>query len=214
MVIGGAIITYLYTVHLKPKTWIKNLSCASLVAMSPVTSALAAWEVLCDGTFLKGQGVVGMFSTQPPFYLIFKSPICFLVVSLFSGIFSREVLMDITDYDGDKEAGIETVPVKYGKKYASGVALGCSFLSSFSACAASLIQLVTSKEELSMKSLVSTSLLTNSVTRKFILALVGSAMMVQRTFCVWYTAGEESKLAERAIRECLLSTVLILASFV
>ena len=119
--------------------------------------------------------------------------------------------MDITDYDGDREAGIETVPVKYGKKYASGVALICSFVSSFSACAA---QLVASKQELSMKSLVSTSLLINSGTRKFILALVGSGMMVRRTFSVWKTKGEESKLAERAIRECLVSTVLILASFV
>ena len=33
--------------HLKPKTVIKNYSCAAaLVAISPVTSGLAAWEVL------------------------------------------------------------------------------------------------------------------------------------------------------------------------
>ncbi|KAL9179419.1 hypothetical protein ACHAXT_008709 [Thalassiosira profunda] len=56
LVIGGAIVTYLYTTHLKPKTWIKNLSCAALVAMSPVTSGLAAWSVLTEGSFLKGLG--------------------------------------------------------------------------------------------------------------------------------------------------------------
>ena len=91
MVLGGAIITYLYTVHLKPLTWIKNLSCAALVSMSPVTSGLAAWHVLCnDRTFLESQissvASVAAASGPPPFHQIFKSPLSFLVVALFAGI--------------------------------------------------------------------------------------------------------------------------------
>jgi len=209
-VIGGSIITYLYTVHLKPKTWIKNISCASLVAMSPLTSGLAAWQVLCDGTFLNSQGV--SLARSLPFYLIFKSSLTYLVISLFFGIFSREVLMDVTDYEGDSQAGIKTVPVKHGKKFAAGVALVCSFVSALSACTASLIPLIRTRHELSIK--WSMSLLSNSITRKTLLAILGSGMMVQRAYSVWSTEGEDSKLAERAIRQSSLFTVLILASFV
>ena len=80
LVLGGAIITYLYTAHLKPKTWIKNLSCAALVGMSPVTSGLAAWHVLCRG------GVETATVGTLPFHLIFMSPLSFLVMTLFAGI--------------------------------------------------------------------------------------------------------------------------------
>jgi hypothetical protein len=91
MVVGGAIITYLYTVHLKPLTWIKNLSCAALVSMSPVTSGLAAWHVLCsDRTFMESQissvASIAATSGPPPFHMIFRSPLSFLVVALFAGI--------------------------------------------------------------------------------------------------------------------------------
>ena len=71
----------------------KNLSCAALVAMSPVTSGLAAWHVLCDGTFLKSLGAggadvgtAGAAMPALPFHLIFRSPLLFLVVALFAGI--------------------------------------------------------------------------------------------------------------------------------
>jgi len=181
-----------------------------LVAMSPVTSGLAAWQVLCDGTFLKSQGV--SLASSLPFYLIFKSSLSYLVISLFFGIFSREILMDVTDCEGDSEAEIETVPVKYGKKFASSVALVCSFVSALQACTASLIPLIYTRQKLSIK--WSMSLLSNSMSRNALLAILGSGMMVQRAFSVWNTEGEDSKLAERAIRQSSLFTVLILASFV
>lgn len=216
LVLSGSITTYLYTVHLKPRTWIKNISCASLVAMSPVTSGLAAWQILCDGTFLKSQGAT-IFGTVPSFYLIFKSPLSFLVVSLFCGIFSREVLMDITDYDGDKRAGIETVPVKYGKKMGATVALGCSVLCALSSCAAALIPLVFGEAGQSLLPLslsTTVSLWTNHGTRKLLLAMAGNLMFLQRTFRVWKTQGEDSNLAERAVRDSMIGVVLVLASFV
>ena len=89
MVLGGAILTYLYTVHLKPLTWIKNLSCAALVSMSPVTSGMAAWHVLCNDRIFSvvqsNSAAIPSFS-PPPFHRIFKSPLSFLVVALFAGI--------------------------------------------------------------------------------------------------------------------------------
>ena len=114
----------------------------------------------------------------------------------------------LPDCVGDSQAGIETVPVKYGKKFASRVAVVCSL----AACTASLIPLTRTRHELSIK--WSMSLLSNSITRKTLLAILGSGMMVQRAYSVWSTEGEDSKLAERAIRQSSLFTVLTLASFV
>jgi len=101
MVLGGAMMTYLYTVHLKPRTWVKNLSCAALVGVSPVTSGLAAWHVLCDGVGRNyyrrggggggggagaGAGTVVVVVDAIPWFRILRSPLSFLVVSLFAGI--------------------------------------------------------------------------------------------------------------------------------
>jgi hypothetical protein len=67
------------------------LSCAALVSMSPVTSGLAAWHVLCsDRTFMESQissvASIAATSGPPPFHMIFRSPLSFLVVALFAGI--------------------------------------------------------------------------------------------------------------------------------
>lgn len=265
MVLGGAIITYLYTVHLKPRTWIKNLSCAALVGVSPVTSGLAAWHVLCDvgRPFSSGggRGRGGVVVDAIPWFRILRGPLSFLVLSLFAGIMGydiirsfcrlsfrfaylvalpmhagrlisfsfflfvrREILMDITDCEGDAQAGIETVPVKYGKRVASGVALGCSFVSAISACGASLIPWIRrlavvggggSVERYNgMPGLASlTALIMTSGVRKVLLSVAGSGMLVRRTYAVWKTNGEDAKLADRAIDESLISVLLVLASF-
>lgn len=127
--------------------------------------------------------------------------------------------MDITDYEGDAKAGIVTIPVKHGKKISSGVALACSFISTIAACSPSMIPWVKTLAArgeslntcITMSSL--TSILTTQDTRKVILSVAGSAMLLLRTFRVWETHGEDSNLAERAIRESLLSVLLVLASF-
>jgi hypothetical protein len=50
-------------------------------------------------------------------------------VTLFAGITSREILMDITDCESDAKTGIWTVPVKYGRGVVAIVAFGWSVLS-------------------------------------------------------------------------------------
>jgi len=122
--------------------------------------------------------------------------------------------MDITDCEGDAQAGIETVPVKYGKKVASRVALACSFISGVSACAASTLPVVRkfARGGGSLSSLVAIPSLSGA--RKVVLSVVGSGLLLQRVFRVWKTKGEDASLAEQAIRESLISVLLVLASFV
>lgn len=209
MVIGGAITTYLYTLYLKPRTWVKNLSCAALVAMSPVTSGLAAWHVLCNG----GIGGAGV-DKKLQFHLIFKSPLSFLVVALFAGIMSREILMDITDFEGDAQAGIETIPVRYGKSVAARVALGCSCVSAVSACGSSIMRIVEGGASLRyLITIPPQSFLTDFKCQSMLLAVAGSGSLLWRTINVWKTKGKDDNLCEKAIRESLISVLLVLASF-
>lgn len=42
ILLSGAMLTFLYTEHLKPVTWVKTIICALLIAISPLTSGLAA----------------------------------------------------------------------------------------------------------------------------------------------------------------------------
>ena len=129
--------------------------------------------------------------------------------------------MDITDCEGDAKAGIETVPVRYGKPFAARVALGLSFTSGLSACGASLIPIFRSLvlegtqpiTSLLSKPSLALALITTSRARKVILSLAGSGILFLRTFSVWKTDGEDANLAERAIRESLVSVLLVLASF-
>jgi len=210
MVIGGAITTYLYTVHLKPKTWIKNISCAALVAMSPITSGLAAWKVLSDGAAITN------VSSSVPYALIFKSPLSFLVLSLFAGIMCREILMDITDCEGDAKAGIQTLPVKYGKEMASRVAMGWSIVACASACGESFVKWVPMgiSRLMSMSSAANAMSLTVPAARKLVLSILGGGLFAQKTYSVLKTKGSDVLLAEKAVRDGLLGVLLVLASFI
>lgn len=204
MVLSGAIITYLYTVHLKPRTFIKNWSCAALVAMSPITSGLAAWEVLC--------GKYG--SNTVPLTMLVQSPLIYLVVALFAGITSREILMDITDYESDARAGVQTIPVRYGTTVAANIALGWSFLCSIATCILPIIEGFHSSAKLGSSSISGLGVFMVSSARRLILSVVGSTMLLYRAFSVSRTKGQDVDLAERAVSSSLLSVLLVLASFV
>lgn len=222
MVISGAIVTYLYTVHLKPKTFVKNWSCAALVAMSPVTSGLAAWEVLRTG------GIESVGSTVPPFLLVLKSPLAYLVAALFAGITSREIMMDITDCESDDKAGILTIPVKYGRGVAANVAFGWSMLSSAAACALPLAKgiplladiafgfgMVKQFTTMPLASLqgLATFIMIPTI-RRLCLSVIGSTMLLYRAYSVSRTKGEDVDLADKAVGHSLFSVLLVLSSFV
>lgn len=105
-VIMGLMLTFWYTQHLKPRTWLKNAVCATLIALSPFTSAMGAMSVT---------GVKGDWAS------LFQ-----VVGMLFVGILGREVTMDISDVQDDCHYGVRTVPVVYGCKFASTVGLVCA----------------------------------------------------------------------------------------
>jgi hypothetical protein len=129
--------------------------------------------------------------------------------------------MDITDLEGDARAGIETVPVKYGRGVASAVAFGCSVISAISACGASLIPWILRGENIVIERPTGmpgqfaslASLVMTSEVRRVLLSVTGSGMLLRRTLSVWKTKGRDAKLADRAIDESLISVLLVLVSF-
>ena len=178
--------------------------------MSPITSGLAAWKVLKDGTAAATNA-----STSVPFALIFNSPLSYLVLSLFAGIMCREILMDITDCEGDAKAGIQTLPVKYGKEMASRVAFGWSVVSFAAACGESLVKWVpiVFSRLMSTSSGADTMSLTVASARKLVLSVMGGGLFAQKTYSVLRTKGDDGILAETAVRDSLLGVLLVLASF-
>ena len=112
-VVLALILTYLYTKHLKPITWGKNVVCAALIAFSPFTSGSAAlFRTVSQGDHqLALSEVLGVSSLWR------------LVSVLFVGFVGREMTMDCNDVETDRFVGVWTVPARYGRKFASRICL-------------------------------------------------------------------------------------------
>lgn len=108
-VVISLMLTYLYTKYLKPRTWIKNLSCASIIAFAPLASGLATLN-------LKWMVVT---TTRSALYV---PTLWRLFGALFFGLFAREVYMDCNDMEADSASSVRTIPVVYGKVFALRVA--------------------------------------------------------------------------------------------
>mmetsp|Transcript_127 Transcript_127/g.234 ORF Transcript_127/g.234 Transcript_127/m.234 type:complete len:498 (-) Transcript_127:150-1643(-) len=105
----NSVLTYMYTNHVKPVTWAKNVLCACLVSGAPVCSATIALAV-------KKRSYVNIIKVMP------------LSSILFLHMFVREMVMDLNDYKSDKAAMIKTVPVKYGRQFASNLSFAGTLL--------------------------------------------------------------------------------------
>jgi 4-hydroxybenzoate polyprenyltransferase len=184
-VVSGLMLTFLYTKHVKPKTWAKNALCASLVAVSPLTSGMAAMTVLSE-------------SSSQLLLQFVNWPLLRLVTMLFVGIMGREISMDINDIEDDSVHSVQTVPVVYGRPYASHVAWICSLAVAALAVSGPALE--------SMDSFVTI--------RRASLAGMGSLLQMRRFWTVVKTEGLDSRAIDVAIDEGLLSMVLLLASFV
>jgi len=180
-VIMGLMLTFWYTQHLKPRTWLKNAVCASLIALSPLTSGVATMSL--TGTS------VGW------------TPLFRVVSMLFVGILGREITMDINDVGDDQNHGVRTVPVVYGRKFASSIGLVCSLVVAGLAVAGPLVQSISGE-------------FTARLLRRLSLALIGSAAQVRRGWQVFHTEGQDPEVVNKAVDEGLLTVVLLLASFV
>jgi 4-hydroxybenzoate polyprenyltransferase len=93
----------LYTPIYKKIPFIKNIFCAAIIAFSIFTSGLSATKEL--------------MVVNPGFSIL-----SIALSIIFFGSWYSEILLDITDYDGDRANGIHTVPVLYGKKNAWKIA--------------------------------------------------------------------------------------------
>jgi len=220
----GAILSYLYTTHLRRKlnktSWMTNVSLSVGWTMIPITSGLAACHVLRDASFLSKAGIFiggatldndGLVTTHSslPFDLLFKSPLGLLSVALCGLIMSREMIMDIVNSNAsgkaEKKSGRNTVvkPSSKDRMNIISMALGCTIVTAAAACSSSIVPFYN----------IITALLTDSESRKAVLSVWGSIMLIWRAWRVWSTKGENDNLAERATREGSVYAVMILASF-
>ena len=91
-VLANTMLTYLYSVHLKPITGVKNMICATIVSMAVGLGAVS-WGPP-SGRAIK---------------MVWKP-----IVAVAGLIWHREILMDIKDCEGDASVGVRTLPVAYG----------------------------------------------------------------------------------------------------
>jgi 4-hydroxybenzoate polyprenyltransferase len=201
MVVIGNMLTYWYTKHLKPVTWLKNVVCASVMGISPATSGAAAFHLL---------------STENSFKVFGVSALSRLVTALFFGFIGREILMDINDVDNDAAHNVRTVPVAHGLKFSSTIAFLCTAAMATCAMMGPYFKIAKSLNgPVSWKALSSTFASSpGGATRQLIFAFLGCLPMLFRAWNVYKTEGEDRKLIDQAVNEGKLTFMLILASFI
>jgi 4-hydroxybenzoate polyprenyltransferase len=188
-VVIGLMLTYYYTQDLKPICWVKNIVCASLIALSPLTSGTAAVHLTMAGRQAFAQSLL-------------ISPLWRLVSVLFFGVMAREIAMDCNDCASDERSGIRTVPVVHGKPYAAVVALVSNAIMAFSAIGGPLLQIARGGTPVSR------------TIRRLALASIGSAMALRRSYQVLRSEGSDRAIMDRAVDEGLLTVIFFLASFI
>ena len=202
MVVIGNMLTYWYTKHLKPVTWLKNVVCAAIMGISPATSGAAAFHLL---------------STENSFKVFGVSALSRLVTTLFLGFTGREILMDINDVKDDAAHDVLTVPVTHGLKFASTTALFCTVAMAGCALAGPLWKIVGQSVggNSSWRALSSTLVSSSAgATRQLILGSLGCLPMLFRAWNVYKTEGEDRALVDKAVNEGKITFMLILASFI
>lgn len=85
-IVASGVAVYYYTEYIKPITWVKNICCATLIAASPIVSALAAFQQLVRDN----KAAATLDATA-------LVPLGRMVLSMFSWSMSREIVMDIRD---------------------------------------------------------------------------------------------------------------------
>jgi len=96
-VLVNAVLTYIYTKSLKPRGFVWKNGCVSLIIALAIGLGAVAVQSSTGGSLARGLAAV------LPAMLV-----------TFFGIFAREVIMDVSDVDGDKAAGVRTLAVVAG----------------------------------------------------------------------------------------------------
>jgi 4-hydroxybenzoate polyprenyltransferase len=179
---------------------LKNIVCASLIALSPATSGSAA---------------LSLSSSNNSWSLLFGVPALWrLVGMIFCGFVGREILMDINDVDDDSAHDVRTVPVEFGRKFAARTALSCTAAMTVAATVGPMWQIQRAVGGSLTWTFLLSTLRTSPATRKLLLASIGSLAMMRRAWHVYKTDGEDRDIVDRAVEEGKLSVMFLLASFV
>ena len=198
-------LTFWYTKHLKPMTWIKNVMCASLIALSPFTSGAAALKVASE----VGGGPWGSLK------VLAVPSLWRLVAMLFFGVCGREVMMDITDLQDDMMNSVRTIPVKYGRRFASAVAMVCYVMGGAWVIGGPTTTLVASMSgALSLPQIMPVLKANAGLARRLLFATLGSSMMIRRGIQVFQTSGEDQRVLDKTIDEAQLAMIVCLLSFI
>lgn len=189
LVNGGLMLTYLYTVHLKPIPIVKNVVCALLVALAPLTSGSATVALMV-------QKQTSVWSVKPLWRLF---------GALFCGIMARELMMDCNDIVTDRAAGIRTVPVLWGCTQASALSLLVTSIMALILCIPPGIEIWQARRLASHHTAVLTRLA---------LAFGASGWTFWRSWQVFRSEGKEQAVIHRAVTDGLFTVALLLASFI
>merc|ERR1719291_292452 len=174
-VLFNALLTYVYTQELKPRGFLYKNGCVAIVISLAIGLGAAAAQA--DASMALAAGIVQVWPAM---------------LATFCGIFAREVIMDVTDVEGDSAAGIQTLPVAVGR----GRALGACQALLAPVCALQLLVPLSRGWRLAAPA---TGLL---------LAL-GSGGMLALVRRAAQSEGQES--AERAVALCPLPLAVVLA---
>jgi 4-hydroxybenzoate polyprenyltransferase len=201
----GLMLTYLYTVHLKPITWVKNVVCASLIALAPWTSGSCALHILQQrGMAAAAAGHATGVWSFPSIWRLFGV--------LFLGVMGRELLMDCSDLDADTASGVKTVPVVYGSRFAAKVAT----MSALTMTGLATVPHFLALSRLPMSGVSWQGLVWNCPVplRRLVIAAIGSGMQLWGSWRVVQTKGHDIATIDRVISRSLWTVILLLASFV
>jgi 4-hydroxybenzoate polyprenyltransferase len=200
-VLGGIMLTFLYTQHLKPITWIKTVTCALLIALSPLTSGVAALALQQQQQQQQQQHLLPTNT-----YGTSLIALCQLGAMLFFGFLGREILMDINDVVDDRLHRIKTVPVRYGRQFASRIAL-------LSTCIMGILCLL-SVATTTLTSIPQQLLQQQHGRRQLAFALIGTVAQIGRAYQVARTGGTVPGLVDKAVEEGKLTVLFLLASYI
>jgi len=136
-----------------------------------------------------------------------------VAASLFCAIMGREMVMDVLDCDADTNAGIKTVPVKYGRSIASKIILGFWVSAGVLTCIGPFVE---NWEIFVGRSGGSgtTSMYMSSAMRRLVFALVGGTWYVVRGLQICLSQGQNEALMTRSREEAKTILFTMLAASV
>ena len=116
-------------------------------------------------------------------------------MTIFLFAMGREIWMDIMDETGDREANVMTVPVRYGKRFASRAVLSLDILMGLICVGGPLLSFLKGE----------------SVGMNLALRALGLSMVLARAVEIARRDGTNSKLIQKAIEEGKIALLLLTA---